>query len=130
MIFESHHFSGVFFRNLFDNLFLLDYAGTDTEGTLAGVIVALIIVFLIIFIVFVVAIIIVVWLKKHKQPVNTKSLKESTLNVGTHAKQKVASTAVNVYNTAHNKKDENMKIKYANHEISGGSKINPGYREH
>ena len=57
-------------------------------------------------------------------------MKESTLNVGTHAKQKVASTAVNVYNTTHNKKDENMKIKYANHEISGGSKINPGYREH
>ena len=93
-------------------------------------IVALIIVFLIIFIVLVVAIIIIVWLKKHKQPVNIKSVKELTLNVGSHAKQKVISTAVNVYNAAHNKKDENMKIKYAHYEISGGSKINPGYSEH
>ena len=90
---------------------------------------ALIIVFLIIFIVLVVTIIIVVWLKKNKQPVNAKSVKELTLNVGRHTKQKVVSKAVNVYNTAHNKKDENMKIKYANDEISGGSKINPGYSE-
>lgn len=93
-------------------------------------IVVLIIVFLIIFIVLVVAIIIVVWLKKHKQPVNAKSVKELILNVFRHAKRKVVSTAVNVYNTLHNKKDENMKIKYANDEISGGSKINPGYTEH
>ena len=80
--------------------------------------------------VLVVPIIIVVWLKKHKQPVNTKSVKELILNVGRHAKQRVVSTAVNVYNTAHNKKDENIKIKYANDEISGGSKTNPGYSEH
>lgn len=117
-------------RDLSDNVFSLDYARTDTEGISTGVIVALIIVFLIIFIVLVVAIIIVVWLKKHKQPVNTKSVKELTLNVGRHAKQKVVSTAVNVYNMAHNKKDENMKIKYAIDEISGSSKINPGYSEH
>ena len=57
-------------------------------------------------------------------------MKELTLNVGRHAKQKVISTAANVYNAAHNKKDENMKIKYAHYEISGGSKINPGYSEH
>ena len=123
-------FFWVFFRNLSDNVFSLDSARTDTEGTSTDVIVVLIIVFLIIFIVLVVAIIIVVWLKKHKQPVNAKSVKELILNVFRHAKRKVVSTAVNVYNTLHNKKDENMKIKYANDEISGGSKINPGYTEH
>ena len=123
-------FFWVFFRNLSDNVFSLDSARTDTEGTSTDVIVVLIIVFLIIFIVLVVAIIIVVWLKKHKQPVNAKSVKELILNVFRHAKRKVVSTAVNVYNMLHNKKDENMKIKYANDEISGGSKINPGYTEH
>ena len=109
--------------------FFLGYVRTDTEGTSTGVIVALIIVTLVIFIASVVAIIIVVWLKKHKQPVNIKSVKELILNFFRHAKQKIVSAAVNVYNMAHNKKDENMKIKYANDEISGGSKINPGYTE-
>ena len=56
-------------------------------------------------------------------------MKELRLNVSRHAKQKVISAAVNVY-TAHNKKDENIKIKYANDEISGGSKINLRYSEH
>ena len=56
-------------------------------------------------------------------------MQKLTLYVSRHAKQKVISAAVNVY-TAHNKKDENIKIKYANDEIYGGSKINPGYSEH